>query len=97
MTGFYSCQIVGTLVGSTFLELSPPQKVKKDFAFPPLAGLAFRTISNPVCVPLRVLITEAVGAISEEISGSYKVWDLICYLMINWILWPGFILLASGS
>jgi hypothetical protein len=38
--------------------------MKKDFAFSPLAGLPSQVISNPIRMPLRVLIIEAVGAIS---------------------------------
>jgi hypothetical protein len=86
----YSC-------GVNLFRAFPASRIEKDFALTPLAGLLFQVISNPVKMPLRVLIIEAVGTISEEISGSYKVWDLICYLMINWILWPGFILFALGS
>ena len=83
--------------GVLLSRASPASKTEKDFAFLPLAGLLSRVISNPVKMPLRVLIIGAVGAISEEISSSYKVWNLICYLMINWILWPGFILFTLGS
>jgi hypothetical protein len=48
-------------------------------------------------MPLRVLLIETVGAISVEISDSFKVYNLICYLMMNWFLQPGSILINLGK
>jgi hypothetical protein len=44
-----------------------------------------------------VLVTETVGAISEEISDSYKVLNLICRLWINWQAYDPGLLIRLGE
>lgn len=48
-------------------------------------------------MPLKVLQIETVGAISVEISDSFKVYNLICYLTMNWFLRSGSILINLGE
>jgi hypothetical protein len=70
--------------GVDLSEVFPVSRIKKDFAFPPLAALLLaNSFLIRLKMALRVLLIETVGAISLEISDSFKVYNLICYLTMN--------------